>query len=390
MLYSLIIMLSCFCVVDFLKNKKVYTPIFLYNSIWLITILLYQLKLSYLQQNLSPETLKIFLVAVLSYNLGYIFFSLFRVFKNKARNNYHFTIDKKINIANIIIAIIFIIEIIYSGGFPFLWKIIGSSKIYFDYGIPSIHGAFNGLVICLGAYSLYKKPRKCIPYILIGILILSRQVIMSIFIEGIICILIKNNKIIKWKKIFGYVIVILLFFTLLGNFRSGKDTMNNIFKPKDGVENISVTTKWIYSYTTFSLSNFNNLVSITHGNINKGASMANDLLPSAITSKINFSVKYKFNYLISPNYTASTYLVSSYLDYGVGGIILINVVISFIGYILYRRILYNTSSKEILSYSVFTHNIILLFFTNMFLYLPIIIQLFYIPIIFSEREDNSI
>lgn len=389
MLHWIFIMLIGFSVLDYVRKHSIFTPVFIYNLIWLITLGLYQLKLSYLQSDLNDDTIKVFFIAVMAYNIASIVFSIFKFKKKKPVEKD--SSDKKITIARTIVIIVFIIETIYSGGIPLLWRLLGDSRTYFDYGIPSLHGAFNGLIICLGAYSIYKKRKDSFLYIGIGILTLSRQVIISMFIEAIVCMGIGSTKKLKKetrRKIIKYGIIILLLFTVLGNFRSGNDAMNNVFKPKKEYENISTTSKWVYSYLTFSISNFNKLTTITPGNINKGASMMYEIVPTVLLKKANIVVEYQPYYLVSPNYNVSTYLPSIYLDFGINGVAYFSIFIAFLGSILYTRFSANKNIRNKMLYSVFVHNILLMFFNNMFLYLPVIVQFIYIPIIFKNTEDD--
>ena len=79
----------------------------------------------------------------------------------------NYTIEDKVKIGKYIVLIIFVIQTIYSRGLPLIWKLTGSSKVYIDYGIPSLTGAWYGLIICLGAYSFFKKGLDKYIYILI-------------------------------------------------------------------------------------------------------------------------------------------------------------------------------------------------------------------------------
>lgn len=385
------LILIIFMLFDFLKHKKILSPIFIFNFIWLFVLTLYQLKLSYLQQDLSDRTLLVFFISILTYNISYLVFSIFKL-NNEKEEKRSSTLEKRLKIARRIVIIVFIIEILYSGGFPLLWMLIGSSKGYFNYGIPSLHGAFNGLVICLGAYSLYKKDKKnTIFYFLIGVLIISRQIIISMFVEGLVCMILdmsKNQKT-KYLKYLKYIVLLLVMFTVIGNLRSGNDVMDNVFKPKPQYEKLSSTTKWIYSYLTFSISNFNNLVSITDGGMNHGVSMAKELLPTVILEKANITVNYSPYYIVSPNYTVSTYLPSPYLDFGLFGAALFSIIMSFTGAYTNKLLKKNNSIRNKLLYSAFIHNVLLLFFENMFLYLPIVIQFVYIIVIFGGGENEK-
>ena len=67
MLFMLFFLL-CACIFDFVKNKKIYSPTFIFNFVWLITLSLYELKLSTLQQDLSNRTILIFWICIITYN----------------------------------------------------------------------------------------------------------------------------------------------------------------------------------------------------------------------------------------------------------------------------------------------------------------------------------
>ena len=438
MIYLILILLAVICLLDFIKNKKIYTPLFTFNFIWLITLALYELKLSKLQQDLSNRTILIFFICIVSYNLTCFIFSYFKIgkiikekFISKKKNKSTETnknterientekreniekneslkkngifeiiftkikvilskdVNTKVRICKYIAIIIFIIEIIYSGGLPLIWKIIGDNKNYFDFGIPSLNGAWYGLIICLGAYSFFSKSKDKYLYLLIGILILSRQVIMSIIIEAIIFNMLDKTKKIDIKKYVILAVVVFIGFNILGNIRSGSDEMNKVFKAKDEYANLSTSIKWVYSYMTFSISNFNNLVSKTDGGVNYGITTLKNILPSVVLNVLNLEENFKTNYLVSLNFNVSTYLPPLYLDFGIIGIAIFNILIAILGIILYNKAQETNLVKHRLLYSVFVHNIVFLFFTNMFLYLPIVIQFLYIPIIFYENTKGN-
>lgn len=380
-----------FLLFDYCKNKKIFSPMIIFNFIWILTLGLYNFKISYLQQDLSERTLYLFLLNVLGFNITYFFLAFIqkrKIVKSRKRRLKYST-DDRIKFAKWFVIFLFIIEVIYSGGLPIIWKITGVSKNYFDFGIPSVHGAFNGLVICLGAYSFFKKTNDKFLYFLIAILIFSRQIMISIVVEAVIFNLFTSKKI-PWKKYFMIGIVGIVVFSILGNFRSGADTMNNIFKPKEQYENMPTSIKWVYSYMTFSISNFNNLVSITDGGINSGASMLSQIIPTALLDKVNVSVKYDPFYLISLNYNTCTSFPEIYLDFGAIGILFYGIFLAYFGNSLYKNVRLSYNEANMLKYAVYAHNVVLLFFVNMFLYLPIIVQFFYIPLIFVDdlKEES--
>ena len=386
----LVIVCFIFLLYDYFKTKKVYSPMVIFNLIWIITISLYELKISYIQQDLLPRTIYLFWLNVLGFNITYFIISIFKLnfFKIRMPKSLKYTTNDRVKFARNIILLILVIEFIYSRGFPIMWKILNINKTYFDYGIPSIHGAFNGLVICLGAYSFFKKSNDKFLYLFIGIITLSRQVMISMVIEAIIYNLFITKKI-AWKKYVGIIIIGLIFFSILGNFRSGSNTMDNAFQPKPEYKNIPNSIKWVYSYMTFSISNFNNLVTKTNGAVNKGASMFNSIVPTVLSEKINFQEKYKPFYLISLNYNVSTSFPEIYLDFGTKGILIFGIFLAIIGNVFYQKMVLFPTDAHILSFSVYIHNIIFLFFINMFLYLPLIVQFIYIPLIFVNKKSDD-
>ena len=418
--YIILILSFFMCCYDFYKKRDIFSPMFIFNFMWCLTIGMYQLKFSTLQQDLSTRTLCVFLICILSYNIicfvwqGKLNFNKFiekikkkfKLRKNKVKNREEtrdtvceriknrpvISIEKKINIAKWIAIIIFIIEIIYSRGVPLVWKLLGDSKNYFDFGITSINGAWHGLIICLGAYSIFLKRKDCFIYPLIGILILSRQVILSIIIETFIIYILEKTYKINIKKIIIMSIIILiafLGFSFLGNIRSqGDSNIENVFYPREEFKNLPVSVKWGYSYMTFSVSNFNNLVNKTDGCVNYGASILTDIIPNIILENINIKRNYNPYYLILPNFTVSTYLPSAYLDFGISGVIAINMLIAGLGIVLYENLKKENNIKNRMYYAIYIHNIIFLFFINMFLYLPIMIQYLYIFILFKERKKK--
>lgn len=413
MIYILIGLLLLLCIIDFWRNRKVFSPSFIFNFIFFITLFLYQFKLSYIQQDLSNRTILIFFVCVVAYNVTLILLDIiFLKLKNKEekeklpqripeilikiKNKVYTiitskTIEEKVKIAKYVAIAIFIIQTIYSGGLPLIWKITGASKIYFDFGIPSINGAFCGLIICLGAYSLFSKAKDKFLYLAMGILMISRQVLISMALEAIIFEIYSNRKNIKSsiKKIVIVAIIGIVGFTIIGNFRSGNNVMHDVFQAKEEYKNLPSAVKWIYSYMTFSVSNFNNLVGITNGAVNYGTSMLAEFLPTVILRAFNVREINSFNYLISLNYNVSTYLPNIYLDFGIIGVGVFNAIIAFLGYELYKNMNNKETAKSILLYSVFVHNIVFLFFVDMFLYLPIVVQFIYILLLFSEKREQS-
>lgn len=394
MMILILIFLAVACIVDLYINRRIYTPTLIFNFIWFVVLALYQFKLSHLQHDLSIRTILVLIVSILSYNLAFLIMKMVKDRKEEEQENkekkhifnikMRFTVEQKVRFFKYVAIIVFIIEVIYSKGVPLFWKFLGTGKTYFDFGIPSINGALYGLIICLGAYSIFSKSKDKYIYLLMGILMVSRQVLMSMFIEAILFTICDFSKKIDYRKYAIILVVLLLGFSVIGNFRSGSNEMDMVFYAKEEYKELPTTVKWVYSYVTFSITNLDNLVKMTNGRANFGATMISDILPTVITNIINIKVNQYPYYLELGNFNVSTYLPSVYLDFGIIGVGIFNAILAILGKTLYDMMTKDNNDRNRLLYAVFAHNILLLFFINMFLYLPIVVQFVYILIIFNE------
>lgn len=374
--------------------RKIINPIMLFNSIWLVTLLMYNMRMTEFQEVLSERTMLCIWMCILGFNSGVLIINRIPTIANgKPILVRHAKLDNKIKIVNWIIVVSFVVEIIYSKGFPLLWKLMKNGKTYFDFGIPSFNGALYGLVICMGAYTLFqKKNYSKFFYLAFGILVVSRQIVMSIVIEGTIYYLATNIIKIKKKdrrKIIIIMIAAVIFFGLYGNFRTGEDNFNQVFEAREMYKNVPTTFKWVYAYVALALNNFNNLVGITAGNINHGLSMLNAFLPTVLLDSLGAKDIYSPYYLVKINFNVSTYLPEVYLDFGVAGILVMNFLVGTFGMWLYIKMLNDKNIRNKLAYSVFAHNMMLLFFSNFFLNISIMVQFIYAFFIFAKDDRDD-
>lgn len=401
MIYFFICYLFVVLVLHIVLTKKIYSPGVIFNGMFFLTFFLYSFRLSYIQNALVPKTILIFFLSNVAFNIPLLV--KFVVEKRKAKkvgenlnlekpenqnlnqkeDDFNFELPSKLQFGIFLFVLIaFFVEVIYSRGFPVLWKLTKSPKTYVDFGIPFLHGLLNSLIMLMGAYSLPRK--KCYYkyfYLLVSFLIISRQLIVSIIIEGILLYLItkKNKPKYFWWLVSATALLLVVGFSIFGNFRTGESAFLQVvnFRPKFAW--LPTSFKWIYSYMCYSVSNFNNLVVMTTGAVNFGMSSLSLIVPSAL--RRFFVPKLELNYLVYPNFTVSTFAPSLYLDFGVTGVVLfclvLGVLITLIDYATYKK-----SGIFALVYMVFLHNIIFLFFSNMFLNLSVVTQIVWIPIIF--------
>lgn len=382
MLYSLELLLLVLIVVDLMKNKKIYTPGVIFNTIFFVTMFLYGFYMSHNQLVLDYKTLWLLLVCVAAFNIPV--FRSYYIPKNQflQRRSHSVELSSKREMVVYYIALaMFMIELVYSKGCPLIWKFTGDARTYVDFGIPSFNGMFYAIVILMGSYSIFKK--GCIYkyfYLMMGVLIISRQLLISIFIQGAIlyCFTHKiNKKLIIMLLVGGFAGILL--FSYIGNMRTGEAIFLHVAQFKPQYDWVPTSFKWIYAYLCFSISNLNSLVRMTYGAVNFGATTFNELMPTVLNFK--FPINQGFAYIVNPNFNVSTFIPDLYIDFGFVGIAIFCLALGKITQYVFRRAKFNDKACQMF-YVVIAHNILFLTFRNMFVYLPIMFELVLIPLIF--------
>ena len=408
MFYGYIIINILLSIISILVTKKKLNPVVLFNSIWFGIIFLYQFELSYLQKDLSSITYIVMIISLVTFFLSFFICSIFnkRLHKNKISNEnviekYDLNI-KKINLIFIFWIIISIVEIIYSGGLPLIWKLSGSSKTYFDYGIPSVHGFMNsiGLVLLLLYYYIFLRNFHSNKSVSISgffhiififgyyLLLITRQVLISALIE-LAVITIYNNKI-KGKKfnykkipiIIAVIIILIVIFGIIGNVRTGYTSFMNVAMFKYYLPKPLVGFAWVYMYLTMTLANINKIVSMSFVSLGSYP-IFNTFIPTVISNLLySGSLVIVPKYLVTSSFNVSGYFTEFFLGYKILGVVIITSLYGIFSYIFYRKINNCMSLKNILYYSVMVQILLLSFFYNHLLYLPSSFQFVVIFIIF--------
>lgn len=410
MVYILIFLMILFIFLGIILTKKVINPLSAFNLIWIIVIILYQLRLSYLQNVLNDESVMTFIICILSFSITFILSYIFKIkgIEKKEKDEViEYGIIKKIFVFWIIIEFI---ETIYSGGLPILWKITGSSKTYMNYGIPTLHGFMNsiGLVIIMLSFYLYMykkqkyniKDRRLLLILLFvsifSLCLITRQVIITAIIEIIIIYLYFKIKV-PWKKIIIIVCVGVIAFGVIGNFRTGYDEFLDVAVMKNSnIPKSLIGIYWVYMYLTMTVSNVNNavLLEINGYGITPIASV---YIPTVISNLLfsNSNIQIP-NYLVTKAFNVSGFFIDFYIGYGNLGVLIISAIYGLLGSYILKRVTKNKNEKNILYYAIYLQIVLLSFFYNHLLYLPSGFQFVIVYIIFKiftkkneYRKENS-
>lgn len=405
MFYIYIFISLIFIFLSIKVTKKILNPIFIFVGTWLAIIVLYQFELSNWQYNLIDDSYITFIINIMAFTISYLLVYIFKrkkiIQNNEKKDDKNVIVDfnfiKKMFIFWIIIEIL---ETIYSGGIPIIWKLVGSSKTYASYGIPTVHGLMNSisLVIMLLSYYLYlkenRKNKKLLliigTIILFDLMIITRQVIVSALIELFVIYIFFNKKIPVYKLLI-IVSFLVIGFGLIGNIRTGSD--NFIYVSSFKNENINeflIGFYWVYMYFTMSIANINNAIYLGINQYGLYPIMKN-YLPTVFSNIIfeNSNIIIP-NYLVTKAFNVSGYFINFYLAFGNLGVLIISSIYGVLGGIITNKNRNESSEKNLLYMSVYIQIIILSFFENHLFYLPSGFQFFLIFLIFKYIDRNMI
>lgn len=369
---------------------KIKNPIAVFVAIWIFVLFIYSKRYSFVLTKLTNETIIYVSLVCLFFIVSY--YSVRVLFLNKkfrVQNNF----QECINIPHRIIKIFKIwflftlIEILYFRGLPLL-SIIGlggNSDAYTEWGIPSLHGFLNAMIITLSNYVFYfylktKDKKYLILFVLCvlwPIILITRQMLMSMVVQAAFIYILSNN--IKTSSIVKVVLSafgVIYLFGLVGDLRSGADSFIELVQPSPDYPSwLPSGFLWVYVYMVSPLNNVNfNLYKYPDFNFDL-TSLISPLFPSFIRGKI-FTQSNDFNFqLVNDNLNVSTMFPTYLSSFGYIGSLffyfMLGLIISFI-YFKYKSI--NANLKWMFVLVVVFHNLIFSVFVDFFFNLIFIFQ----------------
>lgn len=276
------------------------------------------------------------------------------------------------------------VEIVLSGGVPLQWTLTGSPKSYFDFGLPTIHGFLNALILTISiarfTLGLLNGSKKDLLFPLViviwSIVIESRQLSIVVLIEALLLFLMYRR--IKWKILVRGVVVVLLMvilFGVSGDIRSGGDEFRKLAQPTEEYPDwLPSGFLWAYIYITTPL---NNLVN-THIHIRPlyDLTMPNtlsQLIPTVIRNALgsrapNFSSQGE---LVTQNFNVSTAYIGPVQDMGTTGLVVFSAAVALASGLCWA----SRGMRNNLIYAILGQCLFLSIFFNLFVYLPVIAQI---------------
>jgi oligosaccharide repeat unit polymerase len=306
-------------------------------------------------------------------------------------------LDRKLKIAFAVWASLTVIEIVISGGVPILWLFQGSSQTYADFGVASVHGFLNSLLLTIGLLEFSRfvldegKKHLVVPAVVVlwSLIAVTRNMLIVILLEcALVWAMIRG---ITWKtvaKALASLIVLILVFGYIGDVRTGSQTFLELAQPAPNFpEWLPSGALWVYIYACTPINNLVNTVQTT-------APLDNALFPNA-TSLLFPSVVREAIYspetisdalsgdLVAEAFNVSTAYVGPFQDYGMMGITLFSIVMGTLSAHYWRDL----SLRGSLIYAVLAQCLAISIFFNHLFYLPVITQVFWLYFFLPNRRN---
>ena len=362
---------------------KIKNPFTVFVGLWLFVVYIYSKGFSLVLTPLSNKTIFYVSMVCLSFLFAYFIIKILLIDKIYRKDfvfiQSPFIKRKLIKIFRIWLFFT-IVEIIFFRGLPLL-SILGLSSDsgrYTEWGIPSLHGLLNAMIITLSNYFFYfftrsGKKKFLLLYILClmwPILLITRQMFMSmVFQAAIIYILSNNFKISSIIKTTLTGIGVIYLFGLVGDLRSGGDSFIELVQPSSNYpEWLPSGFLWVYVYMASPLNNINFNISKFPDFYFDPTPLVAPLLPSFIREKI-LDIHNVFNFqLVNENLNVSTMFQAYLSSFGYYGSIffyfLLGLIISFF-YFKYKS--QKANLKWLFILTVIFHNLIFSVFVDFFL-----------------------
>lgn len=246
-------------------------PDFIFSLVWLTTMVL---NFSFQTIYTVPANIKVTLL-IFSNIIGsiaiYYFFNtkVYRMAKSQITPVNVVQLNQLKKWTYIIVSIWFVgfaINIAFSKGVPLYWKLIGDSRTYTEFGVPSFSGLLNAIRLfsSVSLMIILIHRFKIIDAFLLVVLLVSSLLELSrgnftfllLTVLGVIFLYKRFN----WKMILLFLLGILgflVFFGYLGNIRGSSGEINSILSENSIFKNIPNIFIWGFTYITSPLNNLN-------------------------------------------------------------------------------------------------------------------------------------
>lgn len=364
-------------------------PILLFALTWLTVVILYNLRLSFLLENLNYQAALYLIFVVLSFILSFLVV-LFK-FRNVRflKSGNQIIVSEK---ANILLKYLFFIwfifslfEVYYFRGVPVMAFIGGIDMTYTEWGIPSLHGLLNAVILTISNYALLNfivsKNKKHLLLLLVcflwPILLITRQLFMSMSVQALFIyfylVPISRKAIINAFLIFFLVVIV---FGLVGDLRTGASSFIDLVQPTESFPMwLPSGFLWVYIYITSPFNNVNyNIENFSWFNFDLEP-VISQLIPSFIRTKIFGESTLKFD-LVNENLNVSTMFPNYLFAFGyLGSICFFFLLGCLMSFFYLKTLTKKVNIVWVMISVVFLHDIVFSLFVDFFTSLVFVFQI---------------
>ncbi|HEY3658128.1 MAG TPA: O-antigen polymerase [Steroidobacteraceae bacterium] len=375
---------ACLLICGFLYKFDYLHPTVAYLLPWLLILLFSVIPISSHARPVEEATYTVLLANMFAWMLGCISSpALSPLHRNKAStpNQSTFLTEFRGNfgptvaVAFVILYAFAAVNVLLAGYVPLLSLVTTGDSRYWEFGVPSVYGAFLAYANALGCVAFYlylRSGRRKYLILFLSVLVMhfafvTRQNIATLMVEAFV---IRGLLV---KRFSGFTLIwsialSLIAFSALGTLRSGN--IKEIIGVQQQFNWIPTSLIWVYAYSYFNALNIDNTIAASGAPYFDGY-MWQTLLPSIFRPDIDHG-----SYLEISSMNVSSYVYPVYIDIG-KGVVLWTFIVGFLTAIAYRRAVTLRRFIDVATYSCLFFCAFLSFFTDCWLYLPVIFQLFF-------------
>jgi oligosaccharide repeat unit polymerase len=266
-----------------------------------------------------------------------------------------------------------------AGYIPLVSLLTTGDSRYFDFGIPSVYGAFlayANAVACLALYGYLRERQRTYLWLLVSVLCIhvlfvTRLSVATLLVEGFVIRSLVVGRIARLSMV-AFMTLGLIGFAALGELRSGD--ISATIRVAPGYTWMPTSLLWLYAYSYFNVLNLDNMLTFSGAPFYDG-SMWQTLLPTVLRPNVDHGVFVEIEAL-----NVSSYIFPTYMDAGAVGVIAWTAFWGLATSYVYRRALRAERFVDIATYACLFYCALLSFFSNMWVGLPIIFQIIFFRI----------
>jgi len=389
------------------KRNLLLHPLTIATGVWGTLLVFYALHLSDLLRFTTGELLPVTLAIWMPFALVAVGSSLWR--PKILRRPYRLvrpgptrlrSIERRLRICWRVWLCAAVFETLVSGGLPIVWIFTNSSKTYFDYGIPSLHGFVNSLLLSLALcrFLLYlltgKRRHLRIPVFCMvwWILLVTRA---SLFFTGLECAIlllrIRPIRVTVLSRIAAAVICVVVFFGWVGDLRTGADTFRELAQPTRSYPLwLPSGILWVYIYATTPLNNLNySLLSRTPERNPLLPHTLSILLPTVLRNYVYGDAAAAGDVmtaeLVESQFNVSTAYSGPAQDFGLPAVFFFSLIMAS----ACQWFWYKPDMRSQLVFAVLAQCLVLSLFYDLFLSLPILAEIGWFYLIFRKPRARG-